>query len=74
MGLMDRVRRLDERAAARFGPRNGESRRDYIERRGRNPLMRYENPHVYREIVELHDRVAELEAQVAALQERGNSA
>jgi hypothetical protein len=65
MGIMARLRRLDERVGAL---REGESRRDYIARRASGPWLRYENPHVYREVVELHDRVTALEAKLAAIE------
>lgn len=67
MGMMNRLRRLDDRVV-RSGPREGESRRDYLARLGSHGLLMYENPYVYREVVELHDRVQALEARLAAVE------
>jgi hypothetical protein len=74
MGIMRRLNSLDARLGiARAGPREGQSRRDYLEGLSRRSLLGYENPHVYRELVELHDRVAVLEKRLDVLERLGRS-
>lgn len=68
MGAIERLGRLDDKLGLRFGkPRSGESRRDYFERMGNARLQAYVPRDIYLELAELHDRVAALEAQVAAM-------
>jgi hypothetical protein len=63
MGFLDRARSFDRRWA-RGGQKDGESRREFLERRSRGTQM-YIPRQVYEELVELHDRVARLETALA---------
>ena len=68
MSILDKLGRLDRKVfKGSIGPRDGESRRDYLDRLTRG-VMAYENPYLYREVIELHDRVVALEARVGALE------
>ena len=58
MGIFERLRALDRRMG--IGRRDGESRRDFFERCARRSA--YVPSELYWELVELHDRVAALEA------------
>lgn len=68
MGLMQRLQRLDQRAGV--APVAGQSRRDFLEWLARRRLQAYVPVEVYAELVELHDKVARLEATVEALQKQ----
>ena len=72
MGVMQRLRRFDDRVGQRFGGlrKSTESRRDYLDRLGRTSFTGYVPREVYAELIELHDRVARLEATVARLENR----
>lgn len=68
VSFVDRLNRLDRRVLKNAGaPREGESRRDFLDRKTRGFLF-YENAYLYREVIELHDRVEALEARLAALE------
>jgi hypothetical protein len=69
VGILNRLSRLDDKLGMQgIGPRAGESRRDFLERLARSRMMAYVPRSVYVELVELHDRVAALEATVAQLE------
>lgn len=68
MGMMQRLRRLDERVG--FLGRAGLSRRDYLAKLA-NSRIATAGPvpaEVYAELVDLHDKVARLERVVDQLQ------
>ena len=67
---LDRLNRLDDKLGMSAGPRGDESRRDYLGRMARRRFLGYADPHVYRELVELHDRVRALESRLAELESR----
>lgn len=67
VGILDRLNRLDDKVGSRAaGPRPGETRRDYLSSFA-HLRWGYVPRSVYLELVELHDRVAALEAEVAEL-------
>jgi hypothetical protein len=70
MGLMQRLRRLDQKAGLIPPDGRAQSRRDYLDWLARRRLQAHVPPEVYAELVELHDRVARLEAEVASLRRR----
>ena len=68
MDIFARLSRLDDKIGIRASrPKPGQSRRDYLAGIGRSRLTGYVPNSVYLELVELHDRVAALEATVAEL-------
>jgi hypothetical protein len=67
MGIMQSLRRVDQRVARTR--RDDESQRDYLARLGDRRVEIYVPREVYAELVDLHDKVAALEATVARLQE-----
>jgi hypothetical protein len=66
MGIMQSLRRVDQRVARTR--RDDESQRDYLARLGERRVEIYVPREVYAELVDLHDKVAALEASVARLQ------
>lgn len=66
MGIMQSLRRVDQRVARTR--RDHESQRDYLARLGDRRVEIYVPREVYAELVDLHDKVAALEATVARLQ------
>ena len=65
MGVLDRLDRLDLKMGfQRMRPRPGEIRRDFFDRVGNARFQAYVPRSVYLELVELHDRVAALEARL----------
>lgn len=66
MGIMQSLRRADQRVARTR--RDDESQRDYLARLGDRRVEIYVPREVYAELVDLHDKVAALEATVARLQ------
>lgn len=66
MGIMQSLRRVDQRVARTR--RDDESQRDYLARLGDRRVEFYVPREVYAELVQLHDKVATLEATVARLQ------
>jgi hypothetical protein len=66
MGIMQSLRRVDQRVARTR--RDDESQRDYLARLGERRVEVYVPREVYAELVDLHDKVAALEASVARLQ------
>lgn len=71
MGLFDRLSKLDDRTGLGAGIRTGETRRDYSGRIARQRFVGYADPNVYRELVDLHDEVADLESQLARVEQKG---
>ena len=72
MSIFQRLSRLDDRVGLPSArPRPGESRRDYLASIARSRwLGGYVPNQVYLELVELHDKVASLEARVELLGRR----
>jgi hypothetical protein len=66
MGIMQSLRRVDQRVARTR--RDDESQRDYLARLGDRRVEIYVPREVYAELVQLHDKMATLEATVARLQ------
>lgn len=66
MGIMQSLRHVDQRVTRTR--RGDESQRDYLARLGANRIEAFVPREVYAELVQLHDRVATLEATVARLQ------
>lgn len=66
MGIMQSLRRVDQRVTGTR--RDDESQRDYLARLGDKRVEIYVPREVYAELVDLHDKVAALEATVARLQ------
>ncbi len=66
LGLVQLLQRLDQRAGV--APPPGQSRRDFLDWLAQRRLQAYVPREVYAELVELHDKVARLEAQVAAME------
>jgi hypothetical protein len=66
--ILARLSRLDDRIGIRGArPKPGQSRRDFLASIARSRLTGYVPNSVYLELVELHDRVAALEATVDQL-------
>jgi len=69
--ILRRLSRLDDKVGIRGSrPKPGQSRRDYLAGIARSRFTGYVPNSVYLELVELHDRVAALEATVAELRSR----
>lgn len=66
MGIMQSLRRVDQRVTGTR--RDDESQRDYLARLGDKRTVVYVPREVYAELVQLHDKMATLEATVARLQ------
>ncbi len=71
MGFINRLNKLDDKLGMGAGIRKGESRRDYLGRLARRRFLGYADPNVYRELVDLHDKVASLEDRVAKIEQDG---
>lgn len=68
MGILGRLARLDEKSGVKGpGPAPGQSRRDYLADIAGSRLSSFVPKSVYLELVELHDRVAALEAALEQL-------
>lgn len=69
MGILDSLARLDDKVGIRAAfPRRGQSQRDFLANAARSRRSGYVPQAVYRELVELHDKVAALEVQLTRLQ------
>ena len=68
---MQRLRSLDQRVGG--VRRDNEPRRDYLARLHNGRVAVYVPREVYGELVELHDKVAKLEATVAQLQKQARA-
>lgn len=68
MGIMQSLRQVDQRVIRARGRRGDESQRDYLARLSAHGIEAFVQREVYAELVELHDKVATLEATVARLQ------
>ena len=66
MGIMQSLRRVDQRVTGTR--RDEESQRDYLARLGDKRTVVYVPREVYDELVQLHDKMAALEATVGRLQ------
>jgi hypothetical protein len=67
MGIVDRLYRLDRRAGlGGKRRRQDEERRDYLARLATRTVVAYVPIEVYEELVDLHDRVARLEAALGS--------
>ena len=63
MGLMSGLRKLDDKVVAR---RDGLSRRDYLAKLSQSQFKSgYVHKEVFEELVELHDKVAALQVEIA---------